>query len=271
MSITPLVSVIIPIYNGQEYLDATISSVRTQTYLSWELILVNDGSSDDSSSIIDKYVESDVRIVGVSLDKSSGGPAHPRNIGIDNAKGDYLAFLDADDIWDKNKLKYQVEFMEKDELDFMGCNAQYIDSIGKRGGNFKRSKISTIMSRLFGSSFALLASNPLIMSSSLVRNGSGLRFRTDTAFQAIEDWFFWIDLSLLGKKFGVLDKQLLFYRLHENSISNTNGDKQYRKGFCLYSTLYLEGKIELPKFIVLFSLQVVRILNYRIFGRHSNN
>jgi teichuronic acid biosynthesis glycosyltransferase TuaG len=267
---TPLVSVIIPIYNGQEYLDTTIESVATQTYSNWELILVNDGSSDDSSSIIDKYAQSDIRIVGISLDKSSGGPAHPRNIGIDNAKGEYLAFLDADDIWARDKLKYQVEFIEKEELDFMGCSAQYIDSIGKPGINFKRSRFSRIMNRAFGSTFALLASNPLILSSCLLKNGSGVRFREDIAFQSIEDWAFWIDLSMHGKKYEILEQQLVFYRVHENAISNINGEKQYRKGFCLYSTLYMEGAIELPMFIVLFGLQIIRLLKFRILGRHSN-
>ena len=119
MSDLPLVSVIVPVYNGQEYLDLTVHSVLSQTYLNWELILVNDGSSDETSAIIDKFIESDTRVVGVNLEKSSGGPAHPRNIGIDNAKGDYLAFLDADDLWDKDKLKFQVEFLEKEKLDFL--------------------------------------------------------------------------------------------------------------------------------------------------------
>ena len=201
MSDLPLISVIVPVYNGQEYLDLTVHSVLSQTYLNWELILVNDGSSDETSAIIDKFIESDTRVVGVNLEKSSGGPAHPRNIGIDNAKGDYLAFLDADDLWDKDKLKFQVEFLEKEKLDFLGCNAEYIDSSGKRTGAFKRSISSKTLSKIFGSSFALLVSNPLILSSCLLKNGSGVRFREDTALQAIEDWFFWIDLSLHRKKF----------------------------------------------------------------------
>jgi teichuronic acid biosynthesis glycosyltransferase TuaG len=267
---TPLVSVIVPIYNGEQYLEATLNSVISQTYLNWELILIDDGSTDQSAALINKYIAIDKRITGISCSESSGGPAHPRNIGIREATGDYLAFLDADDIWVEQKLERQVEFIEKMGLDIVSTKTEYINSVGARSGILKRSRIGWLFTRIFGSSFSLLSVNPIALSSSLIKSNTGKMFRSDVAFQAIEDWFFWIDLKLAGKKFGELRETLLFYRLHGDSISKSNGEKQYHKGFSLFSLLLLEGKISLPKFIVLIIFQCLKILKFRFLGRYPN-
>jgi teichuronic acid biosynthesis glycosyltransferase TuaG len=108
----PKVSIIIPTYNAEKFLNRTIESVTNQTYKDWELIIVDDGSKDKTPEIIKDWERKDQRIEGVLLDKNSGGPAHPRNIGIQNSHGEYIAFLDHDDEWLPEKLERQINFLE---------------------------------------------------------------------------------------------------------------------------------------------------------------
>lgn len=107
-----LVSIITPSYKSEKFISQTIESVLGQTYQNWELIIVDDVSPDDSNKIIEEYCEKDSRIRLIKLEKNSG-PAVARNRAIEEAKGRYIAFLDADDLWKPNKLEKQIRFMEE--------------------------------------------------------------------------------------------------------------------------------------------------------------
>lgn len=113
----PLVSVITPVYNCALYLEDTIISVLNQTYSNFELILVDDKSSDDSLMIAEKFAAKDSRVKVISLSKNSGA-AVARNEGIKLAKGRFIAFLDSDDMWFHNKLERQIEFMANNDVVF---------------------------------------------------------------------------------------------------------------------------------------------------------
>jgi teichuronic acid biosynthesis glycosyltransferase TuaG len=112
-----LVSVITPVYNASATLQKTIDSVRAQTYRDWELILVDDASSDDSVYLAKAAVDLDPRIRLITLNENRGA-AVARNLALDAARGQYLAFLDADDAWDTTKLTKQLEFMRLRNLAF---------------------------------------------------------------------------------------------------------------------------------------------------------
>lgn len=99
---TPLISVIVPVYNTEKYLDQCIQSVLAQTYTNWELLLIDDGSTDASGAICDKYAEQDSRIR--VFHKSNGGVSSARNLGLDNAKGEWITFVDSDDYVDPDWL-----------------------------------------------------------------------------------------------------------------------------------------------------------------------
>lgn len=105
-----LVSIITPCYNGAKYIAQTIESVLAQTYENWEMIIVNDGSKDNSVEVITPYVQKDGRIKLVN--QENGGSANARNHGIRIAQGRYIALLDADDLWDNNFIEEQLKFME---------------------------------------------------------------------------------------------------------------------------------------------------------------
>ena len=106
-----LVSIITPLYNGERFVAQTIESVLAQTYPHWEMIIINDGSKDNSEAIVQKYTEQDARIQLVS--QSNAGSAAARNNGIRRASGRYIALLDADDLWEPFFLESQLALMQK--------------------------------------------------------------------------------------------------------------------------------------------------------------
>ncbi len=109
--IKDLVSIITSVSNNAATLTSTIDSILAQTYPSWELILVNDASSDQSSALIKAAMAKDKRIKGIDL-KSPVGSAKARNVALDSARGQYIAFLNADESWDTTKLDKQLKFMK---------------------------------------------------------------------------------------------------------------------------------------------------------------
>ena len=117
MNSDELVSVITPLYNGEKFIKATIESVISQSYENWEMIIVDDCSKDTGPRIVERYIEKDNRIKLVKLSENSGG-AVSRNKAIEEAKGKYIAFLDSDDLWQPEKLKKQVRFMEENDYNF---------------------------------------------------------------------------------------------------------------------------------------------------------
>ncbi len=109
------VSVIMPSYNSEQFLPATIDSVINQTFKAWELIIIDDGSTDNSNKIIEEYMQRSEKIKLISLE-SNCGPAIARNRGIQEAKGRYIAFLDSDDYWHLDKLSKQISFMQEHDI-----------------------------------------------------------------------------------------------------------------------------------------------------------
>lgn len=127
-----LVSVIVPVFNAAKYLSATIQSVLDQTYHNWELMLVNDCSTDNSATIVEPFLK-DKRIRWIDLPKNSGA-AIARNTGIDLAKGRFITFLDADDLYAKYKLQEQVAFMLDKDCAFSFGSYEFADENGRPNG-----------------------------------------------------------------------------------------------------------------------------------------
>ncbi|XJS10080.1 glycosyltransferase family 2 protein [Aerococcaceae bacterium WGS1372] len=125
-----LVSIITPVYNAERFINETIESVLRQSYINWEMILVNDCSSDSSVDIIKQYTRDDSRIKLINLEENSGA-AVARNTGIEQARGQYIAFIDSDDTWLHNKLSLQIEFMESKHYGFSYTDLALVDESGK--------------------------------------------------------------------------------------------------------------------------------------------
>ena len=136
-----LVSIITPAYNAAEYIVETIESVLAQTYPNWEMLIVNDCSKDNTAAIVQSYATKDKRIKLINL-KQNSGAAVARNTAIQNAKGRYIAFLDSDDLWKKDKLQKQLSFMQRNRYAFTFHNfIMFNDGIDKENG--KIIKVST--------------------------------------------------------------------------------------------------------------------------------
>ena len=128
-----LVSIIVPVYNAEKYLEDTIKSVLCQTYTNFELILVNDCSTDTSLEIIKKYIVLDKRIKLINL-ASNGGPALARNNGIKKCNGRYVCFIDSDDLWVKDKLEKQIKFINDYKCAFSYTGYEFTNSNGIPNG-----------------------------------------------------------------------------------------------------------------------------------------
>lgn len=123
------VSIITPCYNGAQYIAETIESVQAQTYRDWEMIIIDDGSSDDSERIVKAFTKTDDRIRLISQENL--GSAAARNNGIRNSTGQYIALLDADDLWEPNFLEEQIKFIKDKAAVCVCCSYCCIDSESK--------------------------------------------------------------------------------------------------------------------------------------------
>lgn len=119
------VSVILPAYNSSSFIGETIDSVLNQTFKNFELIVVDDGSTDKTKEIIEEFIKKDER-VKYFYQKNSGGPSKPKNFGISKAKGKYIAFLDHDDIWISDKLEKQLSSFKENKSNNLGIVSCYV-------------------------------------------------------------------------------------------------------------------------------------------------
>jgi teichuronic acid biosynthesis glycosyltransferase TuaG len=206
-----LVSIITPVYNSGRTIKDTIESVISQTFKNWEMLIINDCSSDNSVEIIEKYCAKDPRIKLFSTPTPSGSPSLPRNIGLENAKGDYIAFLDSDDVWLPHKLEEQLEFMTSNDYNLVYSHYEKIDSNGNR--NNRR-----ICTRSTSTYDTLLMSNAIPCLTSMVkRSAIGC-----TRFRQIhqEDFCFWLDILKKGLTAYNYPKVTALYRESEKSRSS---------------------------------------------------
>ena len=126
-----LVSVIMPSYNTAPYIEETVQSVLNQTYKNWELIIVDDCSTDETDDILSKFTDERIRIY---KNEKNSGAAVSRNKALREARGRWIAFLDSDDLWSPNKLEKQIAFMKTNGYSFSYTNYEEIDSEGKKTG-----------------------------------------------------------------------------------------------------------------------------------------
>ena len=124
-------------YNAEKFLRETIKTVQEQTYKEWELLFVDDCSKDNSINIINEAIKKDCRIKLIELQQNSGA-AIARNTGIEKAKGKYIAFLDADDLWDNKKLEKQIAFMRENDYEFTFTGYEFAGEDGVGNGKVVR-------------------------------------------------------------------------------------------------------------------------------------
>ena len=211
MSKTPLISVVMSVYNSEKYLTEAIESILNQTYENFEFIIVNDGSTDNSLEIIKEYIRQDERIV--LIDRENKGLPYSLNEGINIAKGKYIARMDADDISLPERFEKQIEYMKKNELDSCGSYIKVFSEnsnktiVRKNPINHKDIKFTLLF-------FSCLA-HPTVMFKKVVFDK--VQYHID--YKVAQDYQLWVEISMAGFKIGNIPEVLLNYREHEAQAS----------------------------------------------------
>ncbi len=220
-----LVSVVIPHFNAGATIGAAVKSVQSQTYVDWEVILVDDCSTDPVSELLEELASQDARISLVQLPVNSGTPASPRNHGIDHAQGEFLAFLDADDLWHPRKLELQVELLQRQNASLCSCRVYTFEDEPDYLHVIERTRLRDRLP------YHTLTHERLIFKN-LIKSGSSvllrrevlgnMRFNEDPAYRAIEDYEFWLYLHQYSiDQSYYIRFPLVGYRLSESSISKS--------------------------------------------------
>ncbi|TDL77885.1 glycosyltransferase family 2 protein [Peribacillus frigoritolerans] len=207
-----LVSIITPSYNASKYIRETIQSVKNQTYSHFEMIIVDDCSKDETRDIIRSEMENDKRIRLIELADNSG-PAAARNYAINLANGDYLAFLDSDDLWHPDKLKKQVQFMEDGGFAFSYTNYRMMNENGE--------KTDAVVNVPAKTSYEGLLKNTMIATLTVMidKRKTGA-VQMDLYRDCSEDYGLWLSILANGIEAHGLREELAFYRKCENSLSS---------------------------------------------------
>ncbi|TAE34134.1 MAG: glycosyltransferase family 2 protein [Candidatus Kapaibacterium sp.] len=245
-----LVSIIIPNYNSEKYIAETLESVLRQSYSIWELLVVDDCSSDGSPAIIQDFAERDKRIRLIRLEKPSGGPAHPRNIGLDNtnAQAKYVAFLDSDDVWHPQKLELQLGAMAQHHAAFCSTAitrfraSEELHAPLHTSFNIAQTLASLRVQEIPHS--VLIRKNIIPNSSVLAerRLFEGIRFHEAARYKAIEDFHCWLMVHQSSIERSIkISPRLLFYRMSDTSISRVK-TQMVRKHWMLYQEYRFNGK-----------------------------
>ncbi|WP_406659832.1 glycosyltransferase family 2 protein [Methanolobus sp. ZRKC3] len=213
----PKVSVIMPVYNAEKYLKDAIESILNQTFLNFELLIINDGSTDKSRTIIESYNDPRIRLLN---NKENSGLAKVRNRGIDEAKAEYIAWLDADDISHPLRLEKQVKLL--DEHPEIGICGTWVKTIGTKRNHKWRYPTNPDFIRC-----RMLFDDPLATSSVMLRKELLVEDNQyfDLNYPPAEDYDLWERLSYCCKITNI-PKILTFYRLHENQTSKMNALQQ---------------------------------------------
>ncbi len=235
----PLVSVIIPAFNVEKYIEETISSVLNQSYTNYEIIVVDDSSTDKTLEIIGKISKKDSRVKLFKIEHS-GRPAVPRNFGISKAQGELIAFLDSDDLWAKEKLSAQIGFLEiNPDLIFVYSMSVTFGKVNLFSPHYEvlplLHKTARNYADLISKGNSITCSSVLIKKKYLEEvNG----FDEDAELKAVEDYDLWLRLSKLGS-FGFIPRIHTYYRVHSTQSSSDWEMKQKRLE-------YLASKRKIP-------------------------
>ena len=218
---SPLVTIVTPAFNAERLISRTIVSVLDQTFQNWEMLVVDDCSKDATREVVASFSSKDSRIRLISLEKNHGAPAAPRNIGVREARGSWIAFLDADDVWHPEKLASQLHVASSESRTFI--SSQMVDFIDDSLLNFKNpdrlslQKITFNEQRIKGR----IPTSSVLVTRDLMLD---FPFNEDIRYKAVEDYHCW--LRILAS--GVVNWKVQFPFLHyRRMLGQISGSKRY--------------------------------------------
>ena len=239
-----LISVIIPYYKKREFINETVSSVLNQTYANIEIIIIYDDSNKDDLSFLLKIFKENKNIKIINNDKNLGAGLS-RNKGIYAANGKYIGFLDADDIWNKNKILKQITFMQKFDFKISHTSYEIINESNK--------VLSCRKARNFNSYQDILKSCDIGLSTVILEKSiidDELNFSN---LKTKEDFILWLKILRSGLVIGALDEKLSYWRKTKNSLSSSTLQK-LKDGYRVYRIYMNYGPIKSLYFLFCLSL-----------------
>jgi teichuronic acid biosynthesis glycosyltransferase TuaG len=205
-----LISIVMPAYNCERYIKQAINSVIGQTYQLWNLIVIDDGSTDNTVKIVEDLSKNDKRIRVYSNDKNVG-VSETRNRGISLAEGEWIAFLDSDDVWHESKLEKQISLANKKGSEFIFTGSSFINEIGNKYNGILEVPVKVSYKKL-------RTHNVISCSSVLIKK----RFFKDIKMEKDdmhEDYAVWLRILKTGVQAYGINEPLLIYRISRNSKS----------------------------------------------------
>lgn len=209
-----LVSIVMPAYNCEEYIAQAIESVIKQTYQKWELIIIDDCSTDRTAEIVEKYSQQDTRVL-FKKNRKNHGAAFSRNKAIKYSRGEFIAFLDSDDLWDQEKLERQLLFMRKENSVFSCTYYRKIDNEGKETGECIKNKRRILYKDL-------LKNCP--GNSTVIYNAKKLNKTFIPDIKKRNDYVMWLKVIKKAGSMETLDDILGSHRVRKGSLSKNKLD-----------------------------------------------
>lgn len=249
--IDDLVSIITPVYNSERFIKETIESVQSQTYRNWEMILIDDCSTDLSEKIIKEFIKYDNRIKYMKL-KENSGAAVARNTGLNLAKGRYIAFLDSDDMWKEEKLEKQIYFMKNNNYGFTFTSYEMIDEYGSVA-----SKVVNVPKQI---DYNGLLKNTIIGCLTVVIDRKMIGDFRMPLIRKGQDTATWLSILKKCEYAYSIKETLAYYRVVKGSISS-NKIKALKRTWYVYRNI---ENIKFLKCIYFFSIYIFNAIKKRI-------
>jgi teichuronic acid biosynthesis glycosyltransferase TuaG len=276
----PLVSVIMPTYNSQRYVKHSIDSVLSQSFKKFEMIIVDDCSKDQTMKVLKKYQKKDtrIRVFKTKINSGNANASVPRNLGIKYSKGDYCAFIDSDDIWNKDKLINQINQLSNDKL--LSCTATDIQ-YGSKGlkSNFFLNLLRIILQLFFIGKINkkgyrwLYVYNPIWMSSVVIDKKVFNYFKFNENKNTREDLDFWLKFTHKFKNAIIYEKKILLtITRRKNSVTSQKVPELNRIISSITSDFIFKNKYDYYNFfifgIILKLIKSFLITNYNFFSQN---
>lgn len=238
---SPLISIVMPTYNHATYLPIAIQSVLDQTFTNWELIIVDNFSTDNSLEVLSEFSDTRIKLLQIN---NEGCIGKSRNLAINSAKSEWLAFLDSDDSWEPNKLEVVFEHLNE-KTDFLYHHLRVVDT------DMHEVKSIQIRSRKLNSPIVkdlVLNGNTIATSSVVVRrniilNVGGMSEKTDLI--GIEDYNTWLRISVITERFKLVPFCLGSYRMHSSNHSTFEAFQAPSAAIQEFLHLLSSGEIDL--------------------------
>ena len=257
------VSVIIPTYNRAIDLDRCLKSLQSQTYKNFEVLVCDDGSTDNTAEIVEKY--NSTLTIQYIKDDNFGGPSRPRNNGIKKAKGNFIAFLDSDDWWYPNKLEVSLSYLEEYDLVYhdldIYTNVEKSNNVAK--GRILTGNIATDL---------IVNGNGIVNSSLVIKKeivDSVGKITEDKNLIAVEDYDYWIRVARVTNRFKYVNQSLGGYWVGENISYSV---KQIERAKCLLDKYMQDlSEEEQKSAILLHHFNAARMYHYLSMYTKASN